>query len=464
MKKAIIIGAGPAGLAAAHRLVDNGVSTVILERDAQVGGISRTVRYKGYYFDIGGHRFHTKNKAVLSWWQGLLPGDFRKVGRRSRIYYRQAFFDYPLTMANVFAHIGPMESLLIALSYCRSHLFPFPDESGFEQWIINRFGRKLYGLFFKEYTHKVWGVEGGGLSADVAEHRIKGLSLFQAARNALSRGRNNTIKTLISEFYFPRLGCGMMYEAAASRIAHKGGQLMLQSEVSAIKHNGSLITSVVCKDIRTGRLTEIQGSDFCSSMPLTYLVLRMEPAAPPDIREACRKLKYRSIVLVNCIVDRKDVCADNWIYIHSSDVKVARIQNFKNWSPDMLPDQDKTALGLEYFCDEGDEIWVKDDRGLLALAAAELERLKLCAANEVIDGCVVRAAKTYPIYETGYSRHLDAIRKYVGRFTNLHCMGRYGMFRYNGMDHSVLTGFLAAENVMGKHHDLWPVSVETWDD
>ncbi|MFA5100996.1 MAG: FAD-dependent oxidoreductase, partial [Candidatus Omnitrophota bacterium] len=239
---------------------------------------------------------------------------------------------------------------------------------------------------------------------------------------------------------------------------------MLQSEVVSIRHDGRKVLEVFYKDTRTGKVAGVQGSDFCSSMPLTQLVFLMDPAPPQDILDACRRLRYRSLVMVNCIAARKAVSSDNWIYVNSSDVKVARIQNFKNWSSDMLPDHEKTSLGLEYFCDEGDEIWSMADKALLALGGRELEQLKLCRGNEIVDGCVVRAAKTYPVYEKGYLRPLAAIREFVSGFSNLHCMGRYGIFRYNGMDHSVLTGLLAAENVLGKKHDLWRVNVETWDD
>ncbi|HQO37542.1 MAG TPA: FAD-dependent oxidoreductase [Candidatus Omnitrophota bacterium] len=464
MKKAVVIGAGPAGLAAADTLAAAGVDTVVLEKDVCAGGLSRTVTYKGYRFDIGGHRFYTKNDAVMSWWQGLLAHDFRKVKRRSRIYYKNGFFVYPLTISSIFSRIGLAASLSIFFSYIHCRIFKLADESVYEQWLINRFGRKLYEIFFKDYTHKVWGLLPARLSSDVGKRRIKGLSLYEAVRNACSRGRGNSTATLIREFYYPRLGAGMVYDAAVRRIQQKNGEILFGHEVVSIRHDGAKIISVVCKDARTGRISDVAGTDFCSSMPLTQLVSLMDPAAPKPVLDACRRLRYRSIVIVNCIISKPSIFPDNWIYINSPDVIVARIQNFKNWSPDMVPDSGTTPLAMEYFCDEADMFWSLSDSALLDLAARELAALKLCARADVADGCVVRQAKAYPVYEKGYGAQLDIVREYVKKFTELHCIGRYGTFCYDNMDHSVMSGFLAARKVLGCAPGDVPTAAEALDD
>jgi len=460
MKKVIIIGAGPAGLAAGHKLSGQGVETVILEKDAQVGGISRTIRYKGNYFDIGGHRFYTNNQEVLSWWQNILKEDFLKVPRQSRIYYQETFFDYPISIVNVLFNIGLFNALAIVASYLKSRFIPRGRENNLEQWMINRFGKKLYEIFFKEYTQKVWGVSCAKLSPDWAGKRIKGLSLFVAIRNAIFSGRGNKVKTLIKEFYFPRLGAGMMYEAAAGNITAKGGKINLYAEVVEINHDQNKITGVVCKDSRTGNKFNLQGSDFCSSMPLTLLVSRMNPLPSKDILEMCEKLSYRSLVMVYVIVRRKDLAPDNWIYVHSSSVLVARIQNFGRWSPDMVADPNTSSLGMEYFCDEEDYFWQRTDKSILETAAGELEKLKLCRKEEIIDGFVLRVAKAYPVYSLDYRSALDVLKNFVSRFSNLQCIGRYGMFQYNNMDNSAFSGFLAARNILGAKRDLWSIDLE----
>jgi protoporphyrinogen oxidase len=460
MPKVVIIGAGPAGLAAGDKLCSQGVETIILEKDAQVGGLSRTIRHQGNFFDIGGHRFYTNNKAVLSWWQNVLKKDLLKVSRQSRIYYQETFFDYPLSISNILSNLGALNALAVAASYLKSRFFPHGREDNLEQWMINRFGQRLYEIFFKEYTQKVWGLSCAELSADWAGKRIKGLSLFVAVRNAIFSGRGNKVKTLIKEFYFPRFGSGMMYTEAAKNITAQGGKLHLYSEAVRINHDQNKITSVACKDSRTGKIFDLDGSDFCSSMPLTHLVSRMNPLPGKDILEMCGKLNYRSLVMVYFIVRRKDLAPDNWIYIHSSSVLVARIQNFGRWSPEMVADQNTSSLGMEYFCDEGDSFWSRTDKSILEVAAQELEKLGLCRQEEIIDGFVSREAKAYPVYSLDYRGALEVLKKFVSGFSNLQCIGRYGMFQYNNMDNSAFSGFLAAENILGAKRDLWSIDLE----
>ncbi len=464
MKRAVIIGAGPAGLAAGDKLTGQGVETIILEKDAQVGGISRTICYKGNYFDIGGHRFYTQNSSVLGWWKDTLKEDFRPVSRQSRIYYQDTFFDYPLSVANVLAHIGPFKALAIAASYVFSRFSSRGKAENLEEWLISRFGKKLYEMFFKEYTLKVWGRPCAELSADWAGRRIKGLSLSVAVRNAFSGGRQNKVKTLIKEFYYPRLGSGMMYEAAAQKISLKGGKIQLNAEVVEIKHDHDRILSVVCRDCRTGKKFETPGSDFCSSMPLTLLVSRMSPLPGRDILQMCGKLSYRSLVMVYFIIKRKDLAPDNWIYVHSKDAAVSRIQNFKRWSAEMVADPRNSSLGLEYFCDEGDSFWAQPDKAILEKAVFELEKLKLCRKEEILDGFAVRVAKAYPVYGRDYRQALEALKGFVKNFSNLQCIGRYGMFQYNNMENSAVSGFLAAANILGAKKDLWSADLEEESD
>lgn len=464
-KKVVIIGAGPAGLAAGCRLCHHGIDTVLLEKDQQVGGLSRTVCHKGNYFDIGGHRFYTKNKAVLAWWQGLLKDDFIKVPRLSRIFYRGKYFNYPISIGNVLAGLGMWDAGLMLASYCRSRLFPFREEKNLEEWTVNRFGKRLYRAFFKHYSEKVWGIPCERISADWAAERIRGVSISTALRNALSNGRKNRIKTFIDEFHFPRLGVGMMYEAAARDIGRHGGEIRLNAEVIEVQHDGKNIKRVICLDARDGKNFAVPGTDFCSSMPITSLVARMSPLPGQEVLEMARKLRYRALVMVYLIARKNDLFKDNWIYVHSPEVNVCRIQNFGNWSRDMVADHRTSSLGLEYFCDEGDALWSKSDEDMIALAGQDLEQLGLMKNGEVLYGHVMRVPLAYPIYEEGYRPALDVIKDFVSGFSNLQCVGRYGMFHYNGMDHPVLTGFLAARNIRGGQHDLWSVDLEeAYDD
>ena len=460
----MIIGAGPAGLAAGCRLTSRTIDTVILEKGAGVGGLSRTIRYRGNYFDIGGHRFFTKNRDVLRWWHQIMEEDFLKVPRSSRIFYEGKYFDYPIRLKNVLAGLGFFNAVMILASYFKARLFPCRNEENLEQWTVNRFGRKLYQIFFKYYSEKVWGIPCQRISVDWAAERIRGVSLSAAVRNALSGGRNNKVKSLIKTFYFPRLGAGMMYERAAQKVIEQGGQIRCNSEVVRVSHDHKNITRVSCKDALTGGIFEVEGSDFCSSMPVTALVQRMDPPANDNVLQMCGRLRYRSMVMVYLILDTGDFCEDTWIYVHSGQVKVARIQNFSKWSLAMLADPATTSLGMEYFCDEGDGVWRSSDQDLVETAVKELDVLGLARGKAIRDSLVVRVPEAYPVYEKDYREALDVVRSFVGGFSNLQCMGRNGMFHYNGMDHSVLAGFLAAENVLGARHDLWSIDVETWDD
>jgi len=461
LKKAVIMGAGPAGLAAGYHLQKNGIHSVLMEADSQVGGISKTIQYNGYYFDLGGHRFFTKLNEVYELWNEVLGDNFRKTPRLSRIYYRNKYFNYPLTAMNAFFGLGPASTISVMCSYLKSRVRPYKQEETFEQWVSNRFGKKLYSIFFKTYTEKVWGIPCSSIQAEWAAQRIKGLSLKTAVMNALFKSKGRNIKTLIDEFDYPVYGPGMMYTAMKERIQGMGGMVLTGSRVTRVNHDGHTITSLEYTD-ESGQVHVEEGSHFISSIPVTELVQIMNPAPSKGILEQAGSLKYRSIITVDIIIDRKEVFPDNWIYIHSPEVSLGRIQNFKNWSKNMVPDESKTSLGLEYFCNENDSLWNMSDEKLFEFAASEVEKIKICKASEIKDYIIVRVPKAYPVYSLGYQNYLSVIKQYLSEFSNLQLAGRYGLFKYNNMDHSILTGLYAAKNIIGGDRtcDTWSVNTE----
>ncbi len=455
-RSVVIIGAGPAGLSAAYELSKQGAQPIVLDKADKVGGISRTETYKGYYFDIGGHRFFTKIDEINKLWHGVLGDDFLRVHRMSRIYYKGRFFDYPLRIFNTFFNIGPSESVLILLSYLKILFRPYTEELNFEQWVSNRFGKRLFRTFFKTYTEKVWGMPCHQIKSDWAVQRIKGLSLIMAISNALLGLQN--AKSLISSFHYPLYGPGMMWQRFQGRVEANGGQVRLNSEVIRLRHeNGRIIGVLTRKD---GVTDEIFNEHVISSIPISHLVKMLEPKAPDKVLEAAQGLNYRAFVIVMLIIDKKNLFPDQWIYIHSPEVKVGRIQNFKNWSAAMVPDPEKTSVGMEYFCNEGDEIWMKPDTELVDMASRELSRLGLAEIDDVMDGFVVRQPYAYPVYDQEYDNHLKDIFNYLKTIDNLQTIGRNGMHRYNNMDHSMQTGIKAAQNVLGENYDLWKINEE----
>ena len=462
-KKVVIIGAGPSGLTAAYELCKIGVKSVVLEKDEVVGGISRTVNYRGYLFDIGGHRFFTKVKAVDDLWREILEEEkFLKRRRLSRIYYNKKFFHYPLQPTNALFGLGIYNSFRTFLSYSKTQLFPIKPELSFEDWISNRFGRRLYHTFFKTYTEKVWGIPCNEISAEWAAQRIKGLSLLSALKNALitsqPKNKSNIIKTLIDSFEYPEKGPGMMWETVADIIKSKGSQLKLNAGVEKILWQKD---KVIALEITTdGKNELIPGTDFISSMPIQELVRKMEPSVPDEVRHAADILSYRDFLTVSLIINKANLFEDNWIYIHDETVKVGRIQNFKNWSPEMVPDPNRTCLGLEYFCFEGDSLWTMSDEDLIKLGTKELGMLELVDPNDVEDGAVVRMPKAYPVYDSKYADALIIIRKFLDGLNNLHLVGRNGMHKYNNQDHSMLTAMLTVKNIMGANYNVWDVNVE----
>lgn len=369
----VIAGGGPAGLTAAYELTKHGHSCAVLEADPNlVGGISRTDQYKGYRFDIGGHRFFSKSEEINRIWHEILPDEMIERPRLSRIYYNRKFFHYPLKPADALIKLGPVKAAWILTSYIKARLRPIHPERSFEDWVVNRFGRTLFQIFFKTYTEKLWGMPTSSISADWAAQRIKGLSLTKAVLNAFfggrKKGNGEVIKTLIDRFQYPRLGPGQMWEAARDRIVERGGAVHMDRRVERIEHDGENVTAFVARDA-AGRSYRYTGQNFVSTLPVRSLIRAMAPAAPAEVREAAESLKYRDFLTVVLIVKKPHVFADNWIYIHEPEVKLGRIQNFKNWSPFLVPDPEKSSLGLEYFCFEGDGLWTMPDADLVELGA-----------------------------------------------------------------------------------------------
>ena len=461
-KECVIIGGGPAGLTAAYELAQAGQKVHTFEKDSLVGGISRTVEYKGYRYDIGGHRFFTKVDLVHKWWMNILEDQFIMRPRLSRIYYNDRFFDYPLKPMNALFGLGPFEAVRIGLSYVYSQLFPYPNETNFQEWVSNRFGRRLFQIFFETYTEKVWGMKCTEIGADWAAQRIKNLDLKSAVITAFlgNRGdKKEKITTLIEEFHYPKLGPGMMWERVTELLGEMGQPVALETEVFKLHHDNGRMVGVTTRN-RAGEETKVSADEVISTMPIRELLLAMDPPPPPEVVEAANRLRYRDFLTVGLIVDRPELFPDNWIYIHSPKVKVGRIQNFKSWSPYMLPDESKSSIGLEYFVQEGDEVWTAKDEDLIELGKRETEILGLVKASEVVDGTVIRMPKAYPVYDQAYKEVLEVIRKWVDPIPNLHLVGRNGQHRYNNQDHSMVTAIYAARNIMGASHDVWDVNVE----
>ncbi len=466
-KHVVVMGAGPAGLTAAYELLKRDVAVTVVEKDPrQVGGLARTVEHKGYRFDIGGHRFFSKNEEVEDLWSEILGPEMLTRGRLSRIYYRGRFFAYPIKAANALWNLGPVEAVLCLASYARARLQPVKNPKTLEEWVRNQFGWRLFNIFFKTYTEKVWGISTKELSADWAAQRIKSLDLWVVLRTALLPSRKSTrrgaiVTTLIDRFRYPRLGPGQMWEKVADISEAKGHPVLLGRSVAKIHHEGGRVTSVTTKTADGGSET-YEGTHFISSIPIRELIARLDPPAPEKVRKAADSLSYRDFISVALMIDRASVFPDNWIYIHDPGVRVGRIQNFKNWSPDMVPDPGKTCLGLEYFCFEGDGLWTMQDKDLIELATGELSRLGMCRPGEVFDGVVVRQPKAYPVYDDSYQENVAIVREHLATaLPNMYLAGRNGMHKYNNQDHSMMTALLVARNIAtGSLLDPWKVNAD----
>ena len=463
----VVIGAGPAGLTAAYCLTKAAHSVLVIERDpVYVGGISRTVHYNGFLFDIGGHRFFSKSQEVVALWQEILPDDFITRPRLSRIYYDGKFFAYPLKAFEALVKLGVFTSTACLASYLYAKMFPIPRARTFHDWVRNQFGERLFRIFFKTYTEKVWGLSCDEISADWAAQRIKGLDLATAVRNGLKRslrvrgtgGDAGTVKTLIESFQYPRKGPGMMWEAAARRIKARGGRILMGRELGRLEFDAAQNYWRIEVRTATGERELYTARDVISSAPLRELVECLKPV-PISLLHA-RALRYRDFLTVALMARREPLFADNWIYIHDPSVRVGRVQNFRSWSPEMVPDG-MTCLGLEYFCFEGDGLWNAPDGELIALATREAAQIGLIAAADVVDACVVRQAKAYPVYDEAYRDNIAAIRLDLETaYPTLHVIGRNGMHRYNNQDHAMMTAMLTARNIVAgrRVYDVWNVN------
>ncbi|WP_242008363.1 NAD(P)/FAD-dependent oxidoreductase [Sphingomonas ginsenosidivorax] len=463
-----IIGAGPAGLTAAYLLGKAGYSVTVIERDpTYVGGISRTVEHDGFRFDIGGHRFFSKSQAVVDLWNEILPDDFIERPRMSRIYYEGKFYSYPLRAFEALGNLGLWRSTLCMASYAKAKLRPRSTVRSFEDWVVNQFGHKLYSIFFKTYTEKVWGMPCDAMSADWAAQRIKGLSLGGAVIDGLKRslGLNRKpndgmqTKTLLESFRYPRLGPGMMWDAARDKVLAQGNTILMGHALKQLAQESGTDRWRLTATGPDGATVAIAARHVISSAPMRELAGRLHPL--PGTLPQAAALRYRDFLTVALMIKSPDLFPDNWIYIHDSKVKVGRVQNFRSWSPEMVPDADIACVGLEYFCFEGDGLWASSDADLVALATKEMAILGLCDPAHVTGGVVVRQEKAYPVYDEDYRDNVDALRQEIeARHPTLHCVGRNGMHRYNNQDHAMMTAMLTVRNIQAgaRIHDIWTVN------
>ncbi len=493
--QAIIIGGGPAGLTAAYELLARtDIHPIVIERFDYMGGISRTVQYKGNRMDIGGHRFFSKSDRVMNWWLEQLPqempGQSEKEddvmlvrGRKSRIYFLRKFFEYPIQLSKAtLTNLGPARTVRIGLSYLRSMLFPIRKVENLEQFFINRFGRELYLTFFKSYTEKVWGVPCDKISAEWGAQRIKGLSirkaiahfLQQSSKSAGDIAQKGTETSLIEQFLYPKLGPGQMWEKIARRVQEMGGEIITDFNVTAVEVKDGQVVAVAGR-AADGTQRRFEGDYFFSTTSVKELVQAMVEggsSVPENVREVAEKLEYRDFIAVGLLVDKLKVCepggkpgqlvADNWIYIQEPDVLIGRLQVFNNWSPFLVADQSKVWLGAEYFCYEGDELWTRSDDSMAKLAADELAKIDIIERQDVRDAVVVHMAKTYPAYFGVYDRFQE-VREHVDAISNLFLVGRNGMHKYNNQDHSMLTAMTAVDNIIAGRRDkqnIWDVNTE----
>ena len=461
-----VIGAGPAGLTTAYCLTKETPSVLVIEKDPHyVGGISRTVRHGKFLFDIGGHRFFSKAKEVVDLWHEILPDDFITRRRLSRIYYGGKFYSYPLSAFQALRNLGIFTSAACMLSYAFAKAFPVASPRSFHDWVRNRFGERLFQIFFKTYTEKVWGMSCDEISADWAAQRIKGLDLRVAIMNALTRSfrrkpkaGDDVVKTLIETFQYPRKGPGMMWEAAAAQTKERGGRILMGRELTGLAYDDAQKLWRIEVATNDGKQESYTARHVVSSAPVRELVQKLSPK-PISLLHA-RALRYRDFLTVALMIDKPEVFDDNWIYIHDPSVKVGRVQNFGSWSPEMAP-AGMTCLGLEYFCFEDDGLWSMSDQDLIELAKQEVAKVGLASAADVIDGCVVRQPKAYPVYDDAYREHMAMIRRDLEQsYPTLHLIGRNGMHKYNNQDHAMMTAMLTARNILAGERifDIWQVN------
>src|SRR3954464_14482864 len=455
-KPVAALGGGPAGLTAGYLLAKEGRPVIVFEAEDQVGGIAKTEVRDGYRFDLGGHRFFTKSKEVDDLWHEVMKEEFLRRPRMSRIYWRGKFLDYPLNGQDVIKKLGPVELARCLGSYMWAAMKPKGREDNLEQWVSNRFGKRLYQHFFKTYTEKVWGVPTTELRAEWAAQRIKGLSFMSAAKAAFFGNKDNKIKSLINEFHYPRFGPGQMWETMADEIIANGGEVRLNTPITKLEVRDGEVVAIEAGDER------IEPRHVISSLPLRGTVGMAGAAAAGEVQAAAQGLRYRDFLTVALVIDGEDLFPDNWIYIHDPSVNVGRIQNYRSWSPWMVPDQSKASVGLEYFCFKGDKLWETADEDLVELAKRELDQLGLVAPEKVERGFVTRVPLAYPMYDPDYGERVDSIRGWLEGVSNLQQVGRNGLHRYNNSDHSMLTAIRAVDNIVtGARHDIWAVNAES---
>ncbi len=456
-KKIIIIGAGPAGLTAAYKLAQAGCHVQVYEAGNHVGGLARSFELWGQIVDCGPHRFFSNDDIVNRFFKEIVKDDFVLVNRLTRIYYRKKYFYYPLKVGNVLSNLSPIEVLQILSSYVKQCIFPIKNPKTFEDWVVNKFGRKLFNIFFKNYTEKLWGIPCAAIDADWAAQRIKSFSLLEAVKNAIFGSSKTQHKTLVEEFAYPKYGTGTLYQKMKTKIEEWNGKVILNAPVSTILINGKKAVGI---KLKSGE--EILADEIISTMPLTLMVKGLEKT-PQNVIDACNKLYYRNTILVYVEVENTNLLPDNWIYVHMPEVKHGRITNFRNWGKELYGDKQTSILCLEYWCFDNDEIWKEQDATLGKLAPEELVKINLIQPQDkVLNTFVVRLPRCYPVYETGYMESLSVIKNYLDKFEGLRVIGRYGSFKYNNQDHSMLMGLLAAKEILeGANERLWSINSDS---
>ncbi|MVT10003.1 FAD-dependent oxidoreductase [Chitinophaga tropicalis] len=453
--KIAIIGAGPAGLTAAYVLSKSNYKVDVYEASGRVGGMSCTIALWNQKVDIGPHRFFSTDKKVNSLWLEIAGKDYRMVNRLTRIYYKGKFFSYPIRVFNALHNLGLYEALRCIISYCKEQLFKKRYTGTFSSWVQSRFGKRLFEIFFKSYTEKLWGLPCDKLDADFAAQRIKRLSLYEAIKNAILQGKGNKHKTLVDEFAYPTGGSGMIYDRMHERIKANGGNVHLHCPVYRII---TVNEKVIGLELGDGTFCEYD--HIISSMPYSLMVERL-PEVPEGIKKLAARLRYRNTILIYLLINETDLFPDNWIYVHSENLKMGRITNFRNWVPQLYNEENKTILAIEYWCNDEDTMWRNTDEELAELAKREIINTHLVKAASIEDHYVLRLHRSYPVYKKGYRYILSPIEEYLSGIENLSVIGRYGSFKYNNQDHSILMGLLAAENIMeGAQHQLHRINTD----
>ncbi|MCB1173203.1 MAG: FAD-dependent oxidoreductase [Leptospiraceae bacterium] len=454
--KIAVIGAGPAGMTAAYCLARAGYTNLdVYEAADAVGGLSRSIDLWNQRIDIGPHRFFSSDKPVNELWLEVAAGDYQMVNRLTRIYYKKKFFYYPLKAFNALFNLGVFQAILCVLSYFWQKVAPAPDNGTFENWVTRRFGSRLYKIFFKTYTEKLWGISCQTLDSDFAAQRIKKLSLYEAVKNALIGGKQNKHKTLVDQFAYPNQGTGMIYERMADYVRAKGGAVHLKTPVKGVEKQGATISGIRLQDDTVKPYDHV-----ISTMPMTLMVQSL-PSVPPEILEYTRKLQFRNTIIVYLNIDAVDLFPDQWLYVHSADMDTGRITNFRNWIPEVYGEEKTSILAMEYWCYDPDAMWQASDAELIEQASSEIRKTGLIKDARILAGHVYRIPRSYPVYATGYRDNLKPVEEYLQTIQNLHVIGRYGAFKYNNQDHSILMGILAAENIAeNKNHNLWDINTD----